>query len=77
MFGFSWHKKSRRKGKAKRKRQPARQPQPQRRPDVGEVYVMLRKAKDALDMIPDIDLAKAKSAMNTVEDLLWQAVNSR
>lgn len=71
MFGISW----KRKRNAKRKRKP--QPQPQRRPDVGEVYVMLRKTKDALDMIPDIDLAKAKSAMNTVEDLLWQAVNSR
>lgn len=73
MFGISWKRK--RKRKAKQKRKP--QPQPQRRTDVGEVYVMLRKAKDALDMIPDIDLAKAKNAMNTVEDLLWQAVNSR
>ena len=78
MFGFSWHKKSRLKRKSKQQRQPVRQPQPQRRrPDIGEVYMMLCRTKDALDMIPDPDLARAKCAMNTLEDLLWQAVNPR
>ena len=48
-----------------------------RRPDIGEVYMMLCRTKDALDMIPDPDLARAKCAMNTLEDLLWQAVNPR
>ena len=37
---------------------------------------MVMDAKNALDSIPDIELVTAKRAMNTLEDLLWQSVNS-
>ena len=76
MFGI-FKKKSRKRKPAAKKKQPQR-PAPavqHTRPTVGEVYNMVKKTKDMLDSIPDLELIKAKCAMNNLEDLLWQAVN--
>lgn len=73
---FCIFKKKPRKRKAQMKPQrPAAHTRPAR-PTVGEVYAMVMDAKDALDSIPDLDLVTAKRTMNTLEDLLWQSVNS-
>lgn len=76
---FCLFKKKPRKRKAQPKPQrPAAPTRPTRpaRPTVGEVYAMVMDAKNALDSIPDLDLVTAKRTMNTLEDLLWQSVNS-
>lgn len=76
MFGIFEKKSRKRKPAAKKKQQQRPAPVVQHtRPTVGEVYNMVRKTKDMLDSIPDLELIKAKCAMNNLEDLLWQAVN--
>lgn len=73
---FCLFKKKPRKRKTQPKPQHPAAPTRRPRPTVGEVYTMVMDAKNALDSIPDIELVTAKRAMNTLEDLLWQSVNS-
>ena len=73
---FCLFKKKPRKRKAQPKPQHPAAPTRRVRTTVGEVYAMVMDAKNALDSIPDIELVTAKRAMNTLEDLLWQSVNS-
>ena len=77
MFGLIQRKKPKRTRKpaATHKAAPRQPCQQRARPEIGEVYVMIKRTKDMLDMIPDLELAKAKSTMNTLEDLIWQAVH--
>lgn len=77
MFGFLHHGKKKRRAKPAKKPQamPAQQARPQAGPEIRDVYLMIRKAKNMLDMIPDVELVYAKRAMNTLEDILWQSVN--
>ena len=76
MFCLFKKKPRKRKAQPKPKLQRPAAPARRARPTVGEVYAMVMDAKNALDSIPDLDLVTAKRTMNTLEDLLWQSVNS-